>query len=124
MQPNNTATSNMTVVEPCAGMETWVCILCSSKPSPESNAACTETTVLSKHNQSFERSAGNREEGVVLVPCMWRHHATSSTAISHSPCVMIPTSLRTRSMPFFSWSSFTTMAFNNMSVLIIVLVRK
>lgn len=75
------------------------------------------------NNHSLGSSVGNGEEGAVFVPCVWRHHATS-TAVSHSPCVVIPASLRTRSMPFFSWSSFTTVAFNYMSVLIIVLVIK
>lgn len=65
--------------------------------------------------------AGNREEGMLSVPCMWSHHAPSSTAISHSPRVMIATSLRARSMPFFPWSSFTTVPFYDVSVLVVVL---
>lgn len=86
--------------------------------------AATHTAALAKDTKACRGSVGNGEEGVVSVPCVWSHHAPSSTAISHPPCVMIATPLRTRSVPFFPWSSFTTVAFYDVSVLIVVLGRK
>lgn len=78
---------------------------------------------LPKDTTACRGSVGDGEEGVLSVPCVWSHHAPS-TAISHSPCVMVATSLRTRSMPLFPWSSFTTVAFYDVSVLTVVLGTK
>lgn len=96
-------------------------MLCSSHlESP----CCYRHCCTAEGHKAGRGSVRNGEERMVSVPCMWSHHAPSSTAISHSPCVMIATSLRTRSMPFFPWSSFTTVAFYDVSVLVVVLGRK
>lgn len=115
------AASSNTPGEPCAGRAGGAaCCAAATGNHP----AATATAALPEDTKACGGSVGNGEEGVVSVPCMWSHHAPSSTAISHSPCVMIATSLRTRSVPFFPWSSFTTVAFYNVSVLVIVLLRK
>lgn len=115
------AASSNTPGEPCAGRAGGAaCCAAATGNHP----AATATAALPEDTKACRGSVGNGEEGVVSVPCMWSHHAPSSTAISHSPCVMIATSLRTRSVPFFPWSSFTTVAFYNVSVLVIVLLRK
>lgn len=86
--------------------------------------AAPHTAAPPKDTKACRGSVGNGEEGLVSVPCVWSHHAPSSTAISHSPRVMIATPLRTRSMPLFPWSSFTTVPFYDVSVLVVVLGRE